>query len=78
MVKGNKIKLTIDDAFKEKCDENNLHVDYKNIIKVVSEGSRVYVDDGLISLVVKQIGDKMQNSYFLVSSINFVFKNHRI
>jgi len=55
LVKGNKIKVTVDDAFKEKCDENVLYVDYKNITKVISPGSRLYVDDGLISLIVKGI-----------------------
>lgn len=40
----------------EKCDENILWLDYKNICKVVEVGSKIYVDDGLISLQVKQKG----------------------
>lgn len=54
--KGGTLKLTLDDAFQEKCDENVLWVDYKNLTKVVQTGSKVYVDDGLISLQVKEIG----------------------
>ncbi|XP_017494393.1 PREDICTED: pyruvate kinase PKM-like [Rhagoletis zephyria] len=56
LVKGNKIKLTTDDSFKEKCSLSVVYLDYKNIVKVVSKGSRVYVDDGLISLIVEEVG----------------------
>ncbi|KAG7473457.1 hypothetical protein MATL_G00095970, partial [Megalops atlanticus] len=54
--KGNMIKITLNDSFKDNCDEHNLWVDYKNIIKVVQAGSHVYIDDGLMSLKVKEIG----------------------
>ncbi|XP_029430238.1 pyruvate kinase PKM isoform X1 [Rhinatrema bivittatum] len=54
--KGATLKVTLDDAYQEKCDENILWVDYKNITKVVVPGSKIYVDDGLISLLVKETG----------------------
>ncbi|XP_035380916.1 pyruvate kinase PKM isoform X1 [Electrophorus electricus] len=54
--KGNIIRLTLDDSYMENCDENNLWLDYKNITKVVEVGSKVYIDDGLISLQVQEIG----------------------
>lgn len=57
LVKGNMIKLTLDDKFKDNCDEKTLWLDYKNIIKVVQQNSHIYVDDGLISLKVKEIGE---------------------
>lgn len=56
MVKGKMVRVTTDDAFINKCSPENLHMDYKNITKVVTVGNRVFVDDGLISLVIKAIG----------------------
>lgn len=50
------IKITLDDAYIEKCSEEILWLDYKNITKVVDVGSNIYIDDGLISLQVKEIG----------------------
>ncbi|KFO38013.1 Pyruvate kinase isozymes M1/M2 [Fukomys damarensis] len=54
--KGATLKITLDNAYMEKCDENVLWLDYKNICKVVDIGSKIYVDDGLISLQVKEKG----------------------
>ena len=38
------------------CDKSILRLDYKNICKVMEVSSKVYVDDGLISLQVKEKG----------------------
>jgi len=57
LVKGNMITLTTDESRYEDGDINTIFVDYKNITKVVSPGKKVYVDDGLISLVVREIGE---------------------
>lgn len=51
--------MTTDPAFLEKGTAELIYVDYTNICKVVSVNSHVYVDDGLISLVVKEIGTKL-------------------
>ena len=53
---GTPIRLTIDPAFENKCTKDNLYVDYKNIVQVVKVSNRVYIDDGLISLLVKEVG----------------------
>ena len=54
--KGATIKITTDDAFKDKCTKDNLWVDYKNISKVLTPGKRIFIDDGLISIVAKELG----------------------
>ncbi|XP_061602130.1 pyruvate kinase PKM isoform X3 [Cololabis saira] len=54
--KGNMLKITWDDAYQENCSEEVLWLDYKNIAKVVEIDSNIYIDDGLISLQVKEIG----------------------
>ncbi|KAJ8272269.1 hypothetical protein COCON_G00111280 [Conger conger] len=56
LVKGNMIRLTLDETFMENCDEQTLWLDYKNITNVVEIGSKIYIDDGLMSLQVKEIG----------------------
>lgn len=58
MKRGNRVKLTIDPQYNEKGSAELIYVDYVNICKVVHVESRVYVDDGLISLIVKEIGTK--------------------
>ncbi|XP_077451164.1 pyruvate kinase PKM isoform X2 [Stigmatopora argus] len=54
--KGNMIKITLDDSYQDKCTDEILWLDYKNITKVVTPGSNIYIDDGLVSLQVKEIG----------------------
>ncbi|XP_039992095.1 pyruvate kinase PKM isoform X2 [Xiphias gladius] len=54
--KGNMIKITLDDTYQDNCSDEILWLDYKNITKVVEIGSKIYIDDGLISLQVKEIG----------------------
>jgi len=53
---GDTVKLTTDDAFKEKCTKEVVWLDYKNITKVLVPGKRIYIDDGLISVKALEIG----------------------
>lgn len=54
--KGAAIRLTTDKAFENSGNEKQIYVDYANIVKVVKEGNRVFVDDGLISLIARKVG----------------------
>lgn len=53
---GSMVTLTIDESFKESCDDKNIFVDYKNIINVLNVGKTVLIDDGAISLIVREKG----------------------
>lgn len=53
---GASVKLTTDKDWYEKCCEECIYLDYDNITKVVKPTNRVFVDDGLISLIAKEIG----------------------
>jgi len=56
-VAGAMVTVTTDDVYKEACDTEHLWVDYKNIVQVVNIEGKIYVDDGLVSLVVKEKGE---------------------
>lgn len=53
--KGESIKLTINKEFAEKGTGKQVFVDYANIVNVVKKNNRVFVDDGLISLIVTEV-----------------------
>ncbi|XP_051169900.1 pyruvate kinase-like isoform X1 [Leptopilina boulardi] len=55
LVKGQDFKLSTDKAYLEKGNNKIVYVDYDNISKVLKSGNRVFVDDGLISLIVKEV-----------------------
>jgi len=56
LVSGRPVVVTIDDEYRQRCDENIIWVDYKNMITLVDVGQRIYIDDGLLSLIVKEKG----------------------
>lgn len=56
LVAGEDVTITTKDEFKEAVDSKNIWVDYENIVKVVDVGKNIYIDDGLISLIVLEKG----------------------
>ncbi|KAL1140174.1 hypothetical protein AAG570_000106 [Ranatra chinensis] len=61
LTKGSRVRLTIDNNFMDKCSPESLYVDYQNITKVLKPGNRVYIDDGLISLLVDEVAPTSVN-----------------
>ncbi|XP_015590330.1 pyruvate kinase isoform X2 [Cephus cinctus] len=55
LVKNQTFKLSTDKVYAEKGNASTVFVDYENISKVLKVGNRVFVDDGLISLVVTAV-----------------------
>lgn len=49
--KGDTIRLTTDPSYQEKGNASTIFVDYKNITNVVKPGNRIFIDDGLISVI---------------------------
>ncbi|XP_014680716.1 PREDICTED: pyruvate kinase PKM-like isoform X2 [Priapulus caudatus] len=56
MERHDKVRITTDEQFMEKCSKELIWVDYKNIVKVVAPGDRIFIDDGLIALKVLERG----------------------
>jgi len=55
--KGDTIKVSTNAEYSEKGSAEVIFVDYANIVKVVVINSRIFIDDGLISIIVKEIGN---------------------
>lgn len=53
--RGGKIQLTTNKDFENKGSGDKVWVDYVNIVNVLKPGNRVFVDDGLISLIVEEV-----------------------
>lgn len=61
--RGDKINLSTNKSFAENGSAQTIFVDYTNIVNVVKPGNRLFVDDGLISLIADEIsGDSIKCS----------------
>ena len=70
--KGDSIKLTTNKDFYEKCSKETVYLDYVNITKVVKTGNRIFVDDGLISLIAEEIGE-CDSTFLLTNYLSFCY-----
>lgn len=57
LVKGSQVRVVTAESDKDKTDGKIIWVDYPSLPKVISKGGTIYVDDGLIGLKVKEIGN---------------------
>ena len=55
LVHGSELTVTTSAEFRERCSATHIWVDYANMPRVVSPGKRIYIDDGLISLLVLEL-----------------------
>jgi len=54
--KGEMMKFTLDEKYKEACDETHIWVNWKNFPAAAKAGEIIYVDNGLISFMIKEVG----------------------
>lgn len=52
---GHEFIVTTDEKYKEDCHDKYMYVDYVNLPKVTEPGKYIYVDDGILSLLVLSI-----------------------
>ncbi|KAL0138193.1 pyruvate kinase [Mucor lusitanicus] len=52
---GHVLTMSVNDAYKEACDDKVMYLDYKNLPNVIEVGKLIYVDDGILSLQVLEI-----------------------
>ncbi|CAE6518471.1 unnamed protein product [Rhizoctonia solani] len=55
---GHEFIVTVDPQYAELCDEKRLYMDYPNLPAVTAPGKLIYVDDGILSLLVLSIDGK--------------------
>lgn len=56
--KNDIIKLTTEKEYMEKGTASIVYLDYDNITNIVAAGDRVFIDDGLISVICEDVVDK--------------------
>ncbi|KAI5123771.1 hypothetical protein M0805_000360 [Coniferiporia weirii] len=52
---GHEFTISTDENYAKICDDKVLYMDYKNLPKVTAPGKLIYVDDGILSLLVLSI-----------------------
>ncbi|VDK46641.1 unnamed protein product, partial [Cylicostephanus goldi] len=57
LTSGKSIRLSTDKGVEKSGTSTILYVDYENLPRVVEKGSRIFIDDGLISLLVEEVNE---------------------
>ena len=57
LTKKQLVKISVSEEYRTKGNSEVLFVDYKNIVNILSVGSKIFIDDGLISLHVNEKGE---------------------
>lgn len=61
LIKGSRVTVTTDEAYLKAGDATHIYVDYANLPVVVGAGNTIFIDDGLISLLVLSVsGNKVE------------------
>eukprot|EP00033_Pygsuia_biforma_P000756 GCRY01000883.1.p1 GENE.GCRY01000883.1~~GCRY01000883.1.p1 ORF type:complete len:654 (+),score=163.66 GCRY01000883.1:118-2079(+) len=55
LTEGDTVTVTSDDAYKEASTSELIYVDYGNICGVIEEGDKIFIDDGLVSILVEAV-----------------------
>ncbi|GCC45266.1 hypothetical protein chiPu_0029288, partial [Chiloscyllium punctatum] len=56
LLKGSEVKVMTDARFRESCSDQLIWLDYSKLTQVVRVGGKIFIDDGLISLRITEIG----------------------
>lgn len=56
--KGSHVRVVTAQADKDSTDGKNIWVDYPDLPRVLKNGDKIYIDDGLIGLKVLETGTK--------------------
>ena len=75
--KGQKIRLSTDEKYFDIGDDKCIYVDYKNITKVLPVGGKVFIDDGLISVIAEKVG-KRQRVIMAAIDLPIILPGYRI
>lgn len=58
---GHEMIFSVDEQYKDICDDQVMYMDYKNLPKVIKPGKMIYVDDGVLSFDVLSVdGDEIR------------------
>ncbi|KAI8146837.1 pyruvate kinase [Fennellomyces sp. T-0311] len=58
---GHEMIFSVNEEYKDICDDQVMYLDYKNLPKVIEPGKMIYVDDGVLSFDVLEIdGDDIK------------------